>query len=314
MELKDVNNLKVNVYATMAYFDVFDYPLKIDELERFLLWASMDRRALWSFLNNDPGIQRNGDYYFFRGRREIVEARKNKEKLARRLWRKVHGFVPMLKAVPYVKMVAVCNSLAINNTADGSDIDLFIVAKKGRLFSARTFTTLLFSLLAVRRHGKKVRGRFCLSFFAADDSLDMRTIRKDEDDIYLPYWILTLRPVFGNEIYLKMMRENAWIGSYFPHRDFVTADNAALKPEVGVLAGVARFKEKLLNGKAGDRLEKWLAAKHLERHQRRLSTLGPDASVIVSEKMLKFHNRDRRKEISEKFAKRFKEVCAEAAE
>lgn len=74
------------------------------------------------------------------------------------------------------------------------------------------------------------------------------------------------------------------------------------------MRALARFKEKFLNGKTGDRLEKWLDGEHHRRHQRRLASLGPEASVIVSERMLKFHNVDRRKEICERFAKRVDEV------
>jgi hypothetical protein len=307
MELKAVNNLKVNVYATLAYFDVFDYPLKIDELERYLLWAKAERNVLWTFLNNDPNIQRNGDHYFFRGRREIVETRKERERIAGELWKRVTRYAPLLKAVPFVQMAAVCNSLAINNTGAGSDIDLFIVAKKGRLFAARTFATLLLTLLGVRRHGKKVDRRFCLSFFVTDESLGLEGIRNGGEDIYLPYWILTLKPLFGREIYERILEENRWVEKYFPMRDLKT-DERTLMKEGGFLKKVAGLKEKMLSGKIGDRLEKWLSDKHMERHQRRIGSLGPEASVVISPSMLKFHNLDRRKEIAQRFASRFEAV------
>jgi len=312
MQLKDVNNLKVNVYATLAYFDIFDFPLKIDELEKFLLWTSVDRQVLWAFLNNDPNIQRHGDFYFFKGRREIIEMRKKKEQVAAGLWKKVRRFVPLLKAVPYIRMVAVCNSLATNNTDQDSDIDLFIVAKKGRLFEARTFVTLLFSLLGLRRHGKKVKGRFCLSFFVSDDSLGLKGIKEGEDDIYLPYWILTLKPVFGMDVHERMMEQNDWIRKYFPHRQF-KADMPVVIKDGGLLKSIAGLKEKVLNGKIGDSLENYLAERHFQRHQRKLSALGPEASVVVSDKMLKFHNVDRRKEIARRFGKRFEELMDSTA-
>jgi len=305
MRFTDVNNLRVSIYATMAYFDIFEFPLKIAELEQFLLWASVDKRTLWDFLNNDPGIQRHGEFYFFKGRREIVDKRKMKEQVAAGLWRKVRFFIPLLKLVPYVRMVAVCNSLAINNTDAESDIDLFIIAKKGRLFTARTLVTFLFALLGLRRHGKKAKGRFCLSFFISDDALCLKNIKDGEDDIYLPYWILSLKPIFGVDVFNSFIASNAWIKNYFPSRQlngFVSSKDG------GILKSIAGLKEKILNGSIGDTLEKFLATKHLQRFKLRLATLGPHASVVVNEKMLKFHNIDRRKEIAKKFAARFEEL------
>ena len=93
MQPKEVNNLKMNIYATMAYFDIFDYPLTIDEIGKYLLWANAERNELWTFLNNDPGIQRYGDYYFFKGRRAIVDTRREREAVSERFWRKEYNWV-----------------------------------------------------------------------------------------------------------------------------------------------------------------------------------------------------------------------------
>src|SRR3989338_8633583 len=59
---------------------------------------------------------------------------------------------------------------------DDSDIDLFIVARAGRLFIVRSFSILILHVLGVRLHGKKIKGRFCLSFFIDDTALDLSKI------------------------------------------------------------------------------------------------------------------------------------------
>lgn len=309
MQPKDVNNLKVNVYATLAYFDIFDYPLTIDEIGKYLLWAEAEKNPLWIFLNNDPGIERYGDMYFFKGRRAIVDVRREREIISEKYWKKARRFAPWIQFVPFVRMAAVCNTLAINNAQSDSDIDLFIVTKRGRLFFTRTLLTLLFGLMGVRRHGKKVAGRFCLSFYITDEKLNLEDIRLGGDDIYLPFWLLTMKPLYGREVYEKFLEENAWITKYFPGRTAL----CDFWPEQRLLTAVARIKEKIWGGKFGNRLEAWLAAKQYERHHVRLASLGPNASVIVNDNMLKFHNVDRRKEISEKFRKRFDEVFGETA-
>ena len=82
------------------------------------------------------------------------------------------------------------------NAADGdSDIDLFIETAPGMLWTGRVMTTLFFSLLGVRRHGKYVKGRFCLSFFAVENA-DLGKVAV-ENDAYLYEWARRLIPVDG---------------------------------------------------------------------------------------------------------------------
>jgi hypothetical protein len=304
MQPKDVNNLKMNIYATMAYFDIFDFPLTIEEIGKYLLWANADRNELWTFLNNDPGIQRYGDFYFFKGRRAIVDVRRDREEVSERFWKKVRRFVPLVQFVPFIRMAAVCNTLAINNAARDSDIDLFVVAKSGRLFFARTLLTLMFGLLGVRRHGKKVAGRFCLSFYVTDENLNLENIRLGSDDIYLPFWLVTMKPLYGRETYEKLLAENGWIKKYFPR----PMEKCEFWMENRSLKAIARVKEKVWEGKMGNRIEAWLAAMQYKRYHRNIKKLGPEASVIVSEKMLKFHNVDRRSQYAQRFRQRFEEM------
>jgi predicted nucleotidyltransferase len=52
---------------------------------------------------------------------------------------------------PQIHMVALCNSRAMGEADENSDIDLFIITKKGNLWTARFLVTALTSLLGVRR-------------------------------------------------------------------------------------------------------------------------------------------------------------------
>ena len=65
-------------------------------------------------------------------------------------------FLPFIQTVPFIKMVAVCNTLGYDNAAKDSDIDLFIIAKRGRLFIVRFYSSTVFAP-GVRRHGKSCR-------------------------------------------------------------------------------------------------------------------------------------------------------------
>lgn len=78
--------------------------------------------------------------------------------------------------IPGLRLLAVCNSIAMKNAEDDSDIDLFIVTDPRRMWLVRVLVTLTFQILGVRRHGKKTTGRFCLSFFATTQGMDLSAI------------------------------------------------------------------------------------------------------------------------------------------
>lgn len=290
-------SLRDGVYAALAFFDLFDYPLTFDELKRYVIGVPVDDQSLGELLKHDRHISFQDGYYFLAGRDTNVIERDRRSKIAERFWIRLNRYLPFIRLVPFVKMVAVCNTLAFGSPTGQSDIDLFIVAKRGRIFMVRTFSTVLFHLLGVRRHGKKVAGRFCLSFFVADDALDLTPIRTDDHDVYLPYWMATLRLVYGREAYHQFMARNQWLKDYFS----VTPQPHQPWKKGAVLSVFGKFLELVLGGKLGDRIELKLSQKHHNRHSLRKNDLGSGSSVVVSDHMLKYHNIDRRSNFTERF-------------
>ena len=57
----------------------------------------------------------------------------------------------LLELFPHILLVALCNSRAMGEADVNSDIDLFIIAKKGNLWTVRFIVTTLISILGVRR-------------------------------------------------------------------------------------------------------------------------------------------------------------------
>jgi predicted nucleotidyltransferase len=88
---------------------------------------------------------------------------------------------------PFVDQVGVCNSVTLGLGDEESDIDLFIVTQKGRLYITRLYLVVLFHLFGIRRHGNKVKGRFCLSFLVDRNNIDMSDL-KIQNDYYMRLW------------------------------------------------------------------------------------------------------------------------------
>ncbi len=218
-------------------------------------------------------------------------------KIEKRLWGKVEKYVKWLRFFPFVRMVAVGNTLAFGRVDEESDIDLFIVARRGRIFFVRTLVTAFFQVLGIRRHGDKVAERFCLSFFVSGDGLDLSEIKLGEEDVYLFFWVRKLNPVFGADVYRNFLKANNWVGSF--------DESENLKKLIawpGWIKVVQRFLERVLNLLVCWWLEGVLKVWQVERAEKKRARMGcVEKAVVVNDRMLKFHDKDARKKISEEF-------------
>lgn len=215
--------------------------------------------------------------------------------LERKLWHKVEKYLPILQIVPFVRMIAVCNNLAFGKVDEKSDIDIFIVAKEGRLFFVRSFVTFILHVLGVRRHGNKVAGRFCLSFFVDEKDVDLSRIAL-EKDIYLAFWVKNLVPVIENNFTGDFMKKNDWARTYFENdEEFVLKKDRIFKMNFAfkVLQGIFYV---VLKGKLGNFIENRLKTWQLKRAKEKAKHIGEEGNVVLNEHILKFHNIDRRRE------------------
>jgi hypothetical protein len=86
--------------------------------------------------------------------------------------------------------------MTFNALHANSDIDLFVVTQERRVWLARFFMTLMMWVYSIKRSSKTTRKRFCLSFFVDRNNQNLEPLLLHERDIYLPYWIAHLVPVY----------------------------------------------------------------------------------------------------------------------
>ncbi len=210
------------------------------------------------------------------------------------LWKLVEKHVPKLAKIPGITFVGVCNSLSMNACHQNSDIDLFIIAKKNRLWSVRILTTLYFSLLRIRKTQNTHADRFCLSFFITENALDFSDIAL-KNDIYLYFWIAYMKPVINrDETYERFLEANmSWC-------DFDDYSDILKQAESHLLIQERGIQLPPVFSKLWDRVESSLKKIFLPRTQKSYADLGKPFWVIISDDMLKFHDEDRRKEVREK--------------
>lgn len=282
--------LEQSLYRPLAYFVHFQFPLTAFELWK---WCDIPdvtvfdvettlASSLWlrsHGCQSDQGFFALGDAAAWRSERlsRVTDALRKSRRALR--------FVRLASWLPWVKMIAICNSLAFSFTNSESDIDFFIVTGRGKIWSTRLILTGALALMRARP-GERLRDPLCLSFFVTDDRLDLSSVKIGPKDLYLMFWTATLSPVLDRaDILAKLRAANGWMRPDLPR-----AHGVRRAQSYATAAG--RTLPDLLN------IERIAERMQRARFPLTLRTMmNVDTRVIVTDSMLKFHHNDRRQDI-----------------
>lgn len=217
---------------------------------------------------------------------EKIKANKNPQKYDRIYLDKTIKYINFIKWIPWLLFVWVWNSLSMNAGTKESDIDLFIVTKTNRMWLNRILITLIFQVLWVRKTKKKHAWRFCLSFFATDKWLYFWSFAL-EDDLYLYFWIVYLKPILDyNNTYNLFIKSQSW--ACFDYFNEIIEENKNF---------IKYKKETKSNSKVLDKVDQLLKNIFLPKTLKNYEKLWKPYWIIINDDMLKFHNNDIRKKI-----------------
>lgn len=295
------------VLRTIAYYDVHDFPLIADEVWRWLYPAVSGEAASWQRSDIDTELDRlvqagmlgrRGAYYFLSGREALVETRTERATRAVKLWRRAATVARYVELVPGVRMVAVVNTLAIDNVRPESDIDLLVVTAPNSIWVTRLFVTGIVALLGYRRHGTKIAGRVCLSFYVTSEGMNFEPLKSEPTDTHFAMWASQAVPLLDlNGTYEKFVAANGWVTQLLPNAwswDWKVKRQA---PNEG-LAAIRQFFEIFFAVPIGQ----WFGALIRDRQMKKMDKNTQSRAhqgttdVVINDDVLKFHEADRRLE------------------
>ncbi len=309
-----MNSLEKSILKTIAFADVFDYPLTLTEIYKWLFkpkkingrYPSLFdiKKELENSKDLDKKLSGKEGFFYLKGRRSIVFLRKQNNNLAEAKYSRIVNLIKVYKYIPFVRMIAVCNSLAISNANENSDIDLFIITKKNKIWLARFFTVILVKFFDLRPSEEKSKDTFCLSFYIDEDHLNIKNIMFSHHDVYTPHWIQQLIPIYNPDyLYEKFMKVNEWYKDYLPNgynNEFVHEVKETYFTRFINIIIYFIFSIPIISYYIYGALRK-IQILIIGRNLKSLVNL--DTKVIVNNEMLKFHDNDRR----ELFYKKWKE-------
>lgn len=293
------------ITKTLSYFSIFNFPLTAPELFSNL-WQGTNQ-SFYDFLNELERlvglgiISKKCSYYFLPGQVSTVEERRRAVPYVDEKLKRAYRAARLIAGVPFLKAIFVCNSVAAEAADEGSDIDFFIIAHTGRAWLVRIFTNIIIFIFGLRRHGKKVANRICLSFYIDEAHLDLAPLAIAPDDIYLAYWLKQLVPLYDPEkIYNKLLDANKWQKQWI--------NTSLLQPFPAINISVfGKFIKNLfewcVDGQVGNYLEK--VVRTLQQRKIAHTSVGKQrtvaSAVVTTDGVLKFHETDARERIRQEW-------------
>lgn len=255
-----MTGIKRDIIATLAYFNMFKYPLKKREIYTFLGHAADINgfdHALNSLLNESQ-VFHIGDFYSLENNYSLAMRRYKGNEKAIALLKKAERSAAIISCFPFVKGVAVSGSLSKNFADDNADIDFFIITTANRLWIARTMLHLFkkFTFLVNKQDC------FCMNYFIDEAEQDIL-----EKNIYTATEVVTIMPLRGTAIFESFFTINNWTKTFLPNHYMRISSGKEIK-----YSWLKQGAERIFQNKAGDKLDNFfmhLTAKSWKSKTRR---------------------------------------------
>ena len=246
-----------SIIKALAYFNIFNYPLRKDEIYNFLekdCDTSSFEKCLYS-LCDDGIIYRVEEFYSLQRDRSLAARRTEGGKMAAEHLKIADRISRFLYSFPFVKGIAVSGSLSKDFADKDSDIDFFIITKANRLWLARTLMHLFkkITYLTGRQHW------FCMNYFIDELAFEIK-----EKNVYTAIEVMTVLPLQGNGVFKDFFAANKWTRSFFP----VCQPRVQSTPHSGPLT-IKTTIEKLFDSNIGDKLNRRLMQITIKRWKKK---------------------------------------------
>jgi len=236
------SSLKRAILETLAYSDVFDYPLTLDELHRYLTYPATKEEVI-NCLNTSLSVSPNSNFYFLPKRDALVDIRREREALSLPAFRRAILYGRILGMFPFVRMVSMTGSLAVLNLSKDADMDYMLITQLSRLWLARAFAVTFGRIM--RLFGDRI----CVNLLVTESALEWQP-----QDLYSAREMCQMIPITGMDVYQRLRGVNSWIDTYLPNAKSVPVNTPNVRSN---RSWMQKLLELPLCGKLGDALEKW---------------------------------------------------------
>ena len=185
------------------------------DLRKFVI--KLAKESIKTKLGQLRSIQKVGEYYVVKGRKEIVTLRKSRIQTSKRKLQKAQRIASLLVFIPTIFFIGVSGGVAMQNADETDDIDFFVIVKKNTVWISRLLLLVLLQFLGARRkRGEKyVSDKICLNMIIDEQTL---LFSKNRQDIYTAHEIVQLVPLIDrHDTYQRFLDDNMWVKNHMVH-------------------------------------------------------------------------------------------------
>jgi hypothetical protein len=258
------DSITFSILKAIAYFDIFSYPLKSEEIFNYSSSANfnaIDLEIKLQFLTDAGVLKTDGEFYYL-GDVNCIDKRKNGNQTSEKYWGKALRYSRIISYFPFVRCICISGSLSKNYMDEQSDIDYFIITKPGRLWLCRMMLVLFKKILLFNSHKY-----FCINYL-----VDAKNLEIPDRNIFTATEIITLVPTYNHELFLRFMQANSWVRTFYPNAPL----NLMLKPLPVKSHALKKIIEVLFNYKLGLWADRFCMRITLAHRKRKFSHLNKE--------------------------------------
>ncbi len=212
------DTLKSAILNTLLYHSIFKYPLTLKEVHKYLIGAVASIDTVKSTILELPNITLSKNRYYVNGFDYDY-----KQEYTVKAWHAINKTFSVLKKLPlvnsYLQLLAISGSTAALAFKPGSDVDLFIISKPKKKWTARAITLINLRLkglhVDLKNTEEENEGKLCANLFLDGSNLE---IPHDKQDLYTAMEIAHLKVLVNkNNTFQHFLNKNKWIKKYLPN-------------------------------------------------------------------------------------------------
>jgi predicted nucleotidyltransferase len=276
------------ILRTIRYADLFDQAINVHDIVRYLDVRADDSQVVHTLARHIGRFWLSrDDLYCLPDRSSLLARTQERARSAGTAWVSARRWATVMAHLPFVRMIAVTGSLAMNNMGPGSDIDYLVVTVPKRVWTTRLL------LVAVVRLARLGGQELCPNYV-----LSTHVMQIEDQSLFTARELKQMVPVFGEDCYGEMMALNRWAQEYLPASSAPPrSDSVVWLSSFGRAAKA--FLEAVLGSKAFDRFEHWEMSRKIARLSQLPGAVAPN--VVLSAEQCKGHFRGAHRSVADRF-------------
>ena len=200
------------IKKTLLYSYIFRYPLSYYQLLNFLIIEPQEEINTKSFEYELAKLIKK-QYVIVENERCILPGVKyvdwsTAKKQAKTLIKKNRGTFKILKNLPWIKFIGITGSGAAYNSDSESDLDIFIITQKNRVWLTRGFMAIILKFVLKNYVSKGIDP----NIFVDESTMEWP---KDQQNLYVANEIIRMHPIYDKDnTYFRFLHQNKWIENH----------------------------------------------------------------------------------------------------